>query len=160
METISDIVAEMRRGTKLPGYWRSCDLNKILAYHADLIEAAWRREKDEIEANALAVGGIVESARHSPCNAAAIRDALESVRNWCINKLGGASFQVAVEGLLQIVDKAMTAPARNCDRFADEDDAFAAWHDSLNDGDVVSVRNAFRWLLAPAAERKGGGDGR
>ena len=38
--TLADIVAEMRRGTRLPGYWRSCDLNKILKYHADRIEAA------------------------------------------------------------------------------------------------------------------------
>lgn len=45
---------------------------------------------------------------------------------------------------------ALAAPARNCDRYGDEDDAFAAWHESLNDGDVVSVRNAFRWLFALA----------
>ena len=56
MESLSDIVASMRRGTKLPGYWRSCDLNKILAYHADRIEAAWKREK---------------AAWHKPGNAAA-----------------------------------------------------------------------------------------
>ena len=30
---------------------------------ADCIEAAWKREKSEIEADALAVGGIVEAAR-------------------------------------------------------------------------------------------------
>lgn len=45
---------------------------------------------------------------------------------------------------------ALSSPARNCDRYGDEDDAFAAWHDALNDGDVVSVRNAFAWLFAKA----------
>ena len=83
-ETIDDIVASMRRGTKLPGYWRSCDLNEILKFHADRIEAAWRREKAEIEADALAAGGVVEAARHrresvTDCNrtgnAAEMRDA-------------------------------------------------------------------------------------
>ena len=47
-ETVADIVAEMRRGTKLPGFWRSCALNKILEYHADRIEAAWKRERDRL----------------------------------------------------------------------------------------------------------------
>ena len=43
-EAIADIIAEMRQGTRLPGYWRSCDVNKILQYHADRIDAAHRRE--------------------------------------------------------------------------------------------------------------------
>ena len=45
---------------------------------------------------------------------------------------------------------ALSAPPRNCDRFVDEDDAFAAWHDTLEYGDVVSIRNAFRWLFDEA----------
>ena len=61
-ESSADIIAEMRRGTRLPGYWRSCDLNEILKYHADRLEAALKREKTEIEADALAAGGIVEAA--------------------------------------------------------------------------------------------------
>lgn len=44
-DTIADIIAEMRRGTRLPGYWHSCDVNKILQYHADRLEAAHRRER-------------------------------------------------------------------------------------------------------------------
>ena len=48
-ETIADIIAEMRQGTRLPGFWRSCDLNKILCYHADRLEAAHRRDCASIE---------------------------------------------------------------------------------------------------------------
>lgn len=47
-ETISEVVATMRQRTKLRGFWRSCDLNEILAYHADRIEAAWRRERESL----------------------------------------------------------------------------------------------------------------
>ena len=57
--------------------------------------------------------------------------------------------------LREACDAALSAPARNCDIYVDEDDAFAAWHDALNDGDVVSVRNAFAWLFAKA-EKEGG----
>ena len=48
-ETIADIIAVMRRGTRLPGYWRSCDVNKILQYHADRLEKAKKREAQSIE---------------------------------------------------------------------------------------------------------------
>lgn len=50
METLADILAVMRRGTRLPGYWRSSDLNKILQYHADHIEAAAERERGNLDA--------------------------------------------------------------------------------------------------------------
>lgn len=104
-------------------------------------------------------------------NAAAMREALVSVRNWCINKLGGASIQVRVEGLLSIVEDALSEPARNCDRFSDELDAQLAF---LNEVWLISVdretmlaRDKYenwsdemrtmygKWLFAPAAERKG-----
>lgn len=42
-------------------------------------EAALKREKSAIEADALAVGGIVEAARNKPGNAAAMREAVKAV---------------------------------------------------------------------------------
>lgn len=48
-------------------------------------------------------------------NAAALREALESASNWCLNRLGNASYQVTVEGLLSVVDAALSSPPRNCD---------------------------------------------
>jgi hypothetical protein len=90
-------------------------------------------------------------------NDAALREALENIR-----KFVGAWREVGVieksmaENVFMNCDAALAAPARNCDRFDDDDDAFAAWHDALNDGDIVSVRNAFRWLFATA--EKGGAE--
>ena len=48
-------------------------------------------------------------------NVKAIREALESVRNWCLNRLVNSSHQVTVEGLLSVVNTALTNPPRNCD---------------------------------------------
>ena len=132
METLSDIVASMRRGTKLPGYWRSCDLNEILAYHADRIEAAWKREKAEIEADALAVGGLVEAERRRVVvsktetttvgNAAAMRDAVVkalTLINVCDWPPG-----VSLDGVAEVIreiDSVLDKPPRNCDVGTAED---------------------------------------
>ncbi len=48
-------------------------------------------------------------------NVKAMRESLESVRNWCLNRLVNASYQVTVEGLLSVVNEALSAPPRNCD---------------------------------------------
>ena len=50
-------------------------------------------------------------------NVKAIREALESVRNWCLNRLVNSSHQVTVEGLLSVVNTALAKPPRNCDLF-------------------------------------------
>lgn len=61
-ETIADVVASMRRGTKLPGYWRSCDVNKILAYHADRIDAAAKRERSNLDALERACESVLDAS--------------------------------------------------------------------------------------------------
>lgn len=66
METLSDIVAEMRDEMTGTHYVADGMINSLhkaqaeLRVLADRIEAAWRREKAEIESDALVVGGIVE----------------------------------------------------------------------------------------------------
>lgn len=55
---IADIVAVMRRGTRLPGYWRSCDVNEILQYHADRIETAAKRAYNDIDSIVCGIEGI------------------------------------------------------------------------------------------------------
>ena len=104
-----------------------------LAYLAR-IEAAWRREKSEIEADALAVGGIVEAARHSPGNAAAMREALvelrDAARNFCHQILNSKyndimdKYKCRERGFPALLDLryaipranvALAAPPRNCD---------------------------------------------
>ena len=51
-------------------------------------------------------------------NAAAMRKALESVRNWCLNRLFNSPHQVTVEGLLSVVNAALSTQPRNCDAFS------------------------------------------
>lgn len=177
-ETLADVVALMRRGTKLPGYWRSCDLNKILAYHADRIEAAWKRERAEVEANALAVGGIVEAARHKPGNAAAMREALVAIQKLVQANIASDEFDdlEPLKEYVQIRDicnAALSAPARNCDIYATATEAIKAQDVAFNEDNFKNgecrlgcpgcddglIDCKILWLFAPA-ERKGEGDGR
>ena len=95
-ETVADIVAEMRLGVK---DWKGERLG-VFDCFADRIEAAAKQS-------------VTNCNRLS--NAAAMREALESVRNWCLNRLGEPSEQVTTEGLLLIVNAALSLPPRNCD---------------------------------------------
>lgn len=56
-------------------------------------------------------------------NVKAISEALESVRNWCLNRLVNSSHQVTVEGLLSVVNTALAKPPRNCDVGTPEEQA-------------------------------------
>ena len=106
-------------------------------------------------------------------NAAAMREALKAIHD----KVNGLDEECGVDPveIRDIARAALASPARNCDRFADETDAQIAF---LNDVWLISVtketaleRDRFenwtdemtsryaKWLLAPAAERKGDGDG-
>ena len=186
-ETLADIVAEMRRGTKLPGYWRSCDLNKILECHADRIEAAWKREKAEAEADALAVGGTVEASRNKPVgNAAKMREAVVALLD-ALDSLGCDESTATLAAFVpdmadssarclaafRKANAAISAPARNCDIYSDAREAFKAYEEAFNesnfhhgecklgcpDCDDYAIRCEIKWLFAPAAE-EGEGDGR
>jgi len=127
---------------------------------ADRIKAAAEWEK--IDAVTIAAGHAVkltnEKWRRDTGNATALREALEGV----LSALADAGFHPYVYGdpLAEAVIKAraaLAAPPRNCDKYADEDDAFAAWHDSLKDGDIVSVRNALRWLFSTEGKEASNG---
>lgn len=166
-ETVADIIAEMRRGTKLQGYWRSSDLNEILIYNADRIEAAWNRERAEIEQSALSCGALVERSRRKPVgNSAAMREALMRIKhlfrdiNLCEDTLGNEAYAIA--------DAALSAPPRNCDRFKTREEARAYFDNivcqrSNGSGSIEckgchldSIDNPHRadcresWLFAPA----------
>jgi len=111
-EKVADIVAEMRYGT-IPKHRTD---HELLAIYADRIEAAWKRERAKVEADALAVGGIVEAARTAEKssavgNAAAILEALRKINRLCgIGTVEVSSFEIG-----SICDAALSAPARNCD---------------------------------------------
>ena len=103
----------------------SHDLERLAAE----IKAAWKRERDEIEAQALSIGGIVEASRHKPGNAAAMREALEMARDALKSAEkyvygdppdGGAIGWDDVwpsewHNALEAVERALSAPARNCE---------------------------------------------
>ena len=174
-ETLADIVAEMRE--KAAHFEKNSELmvseNAIALFilpYADRIEAAWKREKAEAEADALAVGGIVEAARHTPGNTAATRKALKTIHDK-VNSLDEECGVDPVE-IRNIARAALSAPARNCDIMSRSTCTkhFSTIYEGNRDGlcDVQTEREknihlyyiAFnKWLFAPAAERKGEGDG-
>ena len=125
-ETIADIVAEMRDESHAGD--ASCLewVGSKMRSYADRIEAAEKREREAGAEAAQICGEIGEMVgREAACrqpvtdchglNAAAMREALESVRNWCINRLVNSSHQVTIEGLLSVVNTALSKPPRNCD---------------------------------------------
>ena len=130
-ETLADIVAEMRdemTGTHYVADGMIESLHRAqseLRALADRLEAALKREKDEIEADALAAGGIVEAERHKPGNAAAMREALgavyrilEEIQSFTPH-LSDVSlmreFRSRVCRAKRVLDVALSAPPRNCD---------------------------------------------
>lgn len=142
-EKVADIVAEMRNLGKLDE--KSTD--KIprslmclgLRTYADRIEAAWKRERAKVEADALEVGGIVEAARTAEKssalgNAAAMREALVKAKkaichhaeyvcqslSWENSDIQSncADILCAHRDLCEAktaINAALAEPARNCD---------------------------------------------
>lgn len=129
IETVADILEEMRDMGNYQRY--SGDHAHALA---DRIEAAWKRERAKVEADALSVGGVVEAARHKPVgNTAAMREALEDMYN-ILEKLqlytphiNDVSLMRSFRGRIcrakKIVDAALSAPARNCDIYTTSGEA-------------------------------------
>ena len=82
----------------------------------DDIEAAWKRDKSEIEADALAVGGVVEAARHKPGgNAAAMREALKLALDALISWLNGTIDRTTNRETIKAIRAALSVPPRQCD---------------------------------------------
>ena len=163
-ETLAEVLAEMRAEAAradMEQFYTLDDAAESMREYADRIEAAWKREKAEAEADALAVGGIVEAERHKPDgNAAAEREALNKVGNaaaWIAESCNDQQTAEYMNDIIAIVQSALSAPARNCDRpeCATSKAAQNVWR--KEDGGKTPY---YEWLLAPAAEREGGGDGR
>lgn len=121
------------------------------------------------EADELAVGGIVEAGRNRErCNSAAMREALEKLKEaYFENDDGFARIDCSIvpdfEGL---IDAALAAPARNCDKYANR-----YWLDEFekqmgktpsktaDEQDEYMKENWFlfyHWLSNPATEKEGG----
>ena len=90
---------------------------------ADELESAVKEEREmlrEAATSKMQEGATIIDNRGQG-NVAAMRNALESARNWCLNRLCNASCQVTVEGLLSVVNAALSVPPRQCDLGTAED---------------------------------------
>ena len=176
-ETIADILREMRnaRGGIAPyikavlrpdgsGYeMQGVDL-KVLA---DRIEVAAERERETADLRAIHRCHDCETENATPRNAettgnsAALREALETIKGAIeiqstMDEDGGIHLDnVPACVVVEAIQKALTAPARNCDRhFPDRVamyDEFKNWCNTR--GHTMEPKlafDAFDWLLAPA----------
>ena len=142
-DTVASIVAEMRETwTDTP----PCILSDL----ADRIEAAAKRERN---AHMNDIHNALYMATGIPGNAAALSEALvkltDAVRNYfgwddapAVQDRDDPTAYFCAE--MSAALAALAAPARNCDRFATAEDAYAAWqkHNSL-----TAICD---WLFAPA----------
>ena len=118
-ETVADIIAWLRRPREGENGYLTAWRDEI----ADRIEAAYKRENAAIEADALAVGGIVEAARkRERGNSAALRNAL----NLCVDEMCARCRDLAkargnpapcLNGCEPVrkAKAALAAPVKNCE---------------------------------------------
>lgn len=160
-ETFAAIIAQMHRWAK-----RGLAINP--GYLADRLDAAAKRDAQNAMKTAfMAKCEVCEKLSPArPGNAAAMRESIETMRRYAMIPQEELSLSLLQRTIHEKCDAALAAPARNCDRFADEMDAQLAF---LNDVWLISVeketmleRDKFenwteqmktcygRWLLAPA----------
>lgn len=164
METLSDIVAQMR-GRGEDG---RMDRRLWLDY-ADRIEAAWKRERVEVRMTASTTI-LKERVPVAVGNAAAMYEALVKIAHYCDDQ-NGMDDPYCADGhiLSDMARAAISTPPRNCDvplvvdgpAKNNADKAWLVFKYRNPDAyfDVPGLLRCIDWLLAPAAERKGEGDG-
>jgi hypothetical protein len=171
-ETIADICAEMR-GRVEPGVWIPwAEIGRL----ADRIEAAWKAERKslvydaECAKNARNHIGIEmrqefseKCAKCSHGNAAALRKAAGAAHELCVT-LDAEMLDEECERLSEVqtkLEKALAAPARNCDRFETAEAANEALQKhchrmescrkcSFYSDQCEECGCGFAWLFAPA----------
>lgn len=128
-------------------------------------EGETRLDAEEIIATVDNEFAGIRPAR-APGNAAAMRHALGIVYDWILkagNVHGYPDTEQKRRQLYDMMTKALSAPPRNCDRFASAEEAVAAFADHLRawenahgihseypDHPVQVPAGAFAWLFAPA----------
>jgi len=107
-------------------------------------------------------------------NAAAMREALEElVNHHCRNCPDDTQYGCGVNiggllgfkcSLLKQARAALSAPERNCDKYKTPEESIRMFESYIRESGKLGFINPFtevvKWLFAPAAERKGEGDGR
>ena len=110
-------------------------------------------------------------------NAAALREALalcvEAMCRYCRAEARACGLPQCLDGCetLKMAKAALSAPARNCDCYDNEDEVESAYRefrqrevdkvplDALDySREIGKIPGKIKWLLAPVAERKGDGD--
>lgn len=179
-ETIADIIAEIRKidcdeicpwwadggscdSCPLGGSGKNCSFSKF----ADRLEAAWKRGKAEIEADALAAGGLVEASRAIAEKSSVVGDAVKMREALKTVKRYFDGYTVNILELRRKVDAALAKPPRNCDRFATLEDAYKAHREICEEYGACNKACVYKsghsgvyqcfeaWLFAPAMEQKG-----
>ena len=144
-DTIDGLLAEFRGySAGMPASYHVtmswADFRKML----DRFDAAHRREVATTK-QSLAVGNSGDCAK--------LHEALKPVKRY----LDG--YTVNILELRRTVDAALTAPTRNCDRFASAEeawDAYDAWVESYREKGETEPLNEFGWLFTLATEKEGG----
>lgn len=166
-ESVADIVAEMlERADAMQTHGTTHGVRLAIREFARRIKSAWKRERSKVEADALAVGGIVEATRTAEKssavgNAAAMREALRYI----IRQIDKNPERLSSGQLLCIIgdkaESALSAPARNCDFYDNKTDAETRFVEETGENDMAQhYWQMFANWLFYNNERKGDGDGR
>ena len=159
--TTEDLIGRIRTAME-SGCIRPCHVYDLMD------EALDRLQKSEPKTEAVAT----TEKSSAVGNAAAMREALifaEQVLSTAAHNVRGETGMIVDSDYAEAARRcksALAAPARNCDRFGgDYNRLRAAWWDwtaspSGRKPDGTTKMSFTKWLFAPAAERKGEGDGR
>lgn len=159
-ETIADIIAEMRNysNTCNDGYHTDYGVIRTdMRNFADRLEAALKREKAAIEADALAVGGLVEASRSTTENSSAVGDAakLREALIAALPIMRHCPFthynDKEIDSVVAMIERALAAPPRNCDIYTDANSAHREWRKYRGCHAILAqgwrTIDAFDWLL-------------
>jgi len=164
-KTIADVLAKMERESIIHVYIPATDLERYVKQ----IKEALKREKAEIEADALAVGGIVEAARTAEKssavgNSAAMRETMslfvhdfasfmKDVEHGIFHMMQCMDF---VKKFIPLMDSALSEPARNCDLYDNKTDAETRFVEETGENDMAQhYWQMFAiWLFDTAARQK------
>ena len=140
-DTIDGLLAEFR------GY----SAGMPPSYHVTMSWADFRKMLDRLEA----------AYKRERGDCAKLRWVLETLRELLgdLLRLGDAEYHDDFSNFCDIIDAALTAPTRNCDRFASAEeawDAYDAWVESYRSKGKTEPYNEFGWLYALATEKEGG----
>ena len=162
-KTVDDILAKMRSdGTTGPS--DALDWVKAkLKYYADQIEAAVKREKDDVdrEAHWRGANAVIEAVKKLDCvprdeigDALKIREALEAAKKF-VDEVGKAALSGEIDtmticqcaaNLSGRIESALAAPPRNCDYHLTPKEAERAF---VAETGSKSIRTrSVRWLYA------------